>query len=126
MDLESGREPGEGLSRRSLLRTATASGVAVTTAAALAAVPGAQAELAPGGSYGAPLVEIHVPAALLSPEQKSAMIKGVTDVIVAATGLPAERQRYLWVQIFETAVGGWGVGGHVFVSRDQQQPAQKQ
>ena len=64
MDDRTGREKGgaegEDLTRRALLRTATASG-AVMTAAGLAGVSSARADLAADG-YGAPLAEIHVPA----------------------------------------------------------------
>jgi phenylpyruvate tautomerase PptA (4-oxalocrotonate tautomerase family) len=45
------------------------------------------------------------------------MIKGVTDVLVSTTKLPPDQAKKLWVQLFETAEGGWGVGGQVFVPR---------
>jgi len=95
------------LSRRAVLKTATA---------AAGAMAGASAALAdsPAG-FGAPVVELHVPAGALSLEQKAAMIKGVTDVVLGATRLPADQARKLWVQVIETAEGGWGVGGRVFV-----------
>jgi phenylpyruvate tautomerase PptA (4-oxalocrotonate tautomerase family) len=99
--------------RRAMLRTAgIAAGVALlspgTTVPAVAA---------PLDGFGAPLAEIHVPAGVLTLEQKSAMIKGVSEVLIKAMKLPPERFGYLWVQVIETAAGGWGVGGNVFVPR---------
>ena len=49
----------------------------------------------------------------------SAMIKGVTEVLIKATKLAPDHANKLWVQIFETAEGGWGFGGQVFVPRGQ-------
>jgi hypothetical protein len=40
-------------------------------------------------------------------------------VLVSAIDLPPDQTRKLWVQIFETADGGWGVGGQVFVPRSK-------
>jgi phenylpyruvate tautomerase PptA (4-oxalocrotonate tautomerase family) len=106
--------PGEdhcGLNRRSVLKSATlAVGAMAGTSSALADTP-TQA------SFGAPLVELHVPVGVLTPEQKGAMIKGITDVVLTAARLPTDQSRKLWVQIFETAESGWGVGGEIFVRR---------
>jgi len=118
---------GRDMTRRAMLKTATAAagaGVAIT-ADAMTEISGAGAAAAAADGFGAPLAEIHVPAGVLTLEQKSAMIKGVTDVLVNATGLPPAQHRYLWVQIFETAAGGWGTGGQVFVPRSQP-PAQQE
>ena len=113
---EPGRDAADigGLSRRTVLKTATiaAGAVAGASSSVLADTP-------PAAGFGAPLVELHVPAGVLTPEQKSAMIKGITDVLLAATRLPADQARKLWVQIFETAESGWGVGGQVFVPRSK-------
>src|SRR5215470_6385413 len=98
-----------GLSRRAILKTGA---VAAGTAAGLSA---ALADTFPATTFGAPLVELHVPAGALTLEQKSAMIKGITDVVLGATKIPPEQARKLWVQLFETAEGGWGVGGQIFV-----------
>ena len=106
--------PGEdrcGLSRRSVLKTGT---VAVS---AMAGMSCALADAPSPASFGAPLVELHVPAGILTPEQKGAMIKGITDVVLVATKLPTDQSRKLWVQIFETAESGWGVGGQIFAPR---------
>ena len=89
-------------------------------AGAVAGVPAARAETVPAaGDFGAPLVELHFPAGALSVEQKAAMIKGVTEVLIKTTNLAPDHANKLWVQIFETAEGGWGGGGQVFVPRRQ-------
>jgi 4-oxalocrotonate tautomerase len=104
-------ESAGGLSRRAVLKTAT------VAAGAMAAASAVLADTVPAAAFGAPLVEVHVPAGALTLEQKEAMIKGVTDVVLAATKQPPEQPRKVWVQIFETTEGGWGVGGRVFVPR---------
>ena len=63
------------------------------------------------------LVELHVPAGVLTLEQRSAMIKGITDVVLSATNQPPDPAKRLFVQIFETVEGGFGVNGQVFVPR---------
>jgi 4-oxalocrotonate tautomerase len=97
----------DGLSRRVVLMTATAA------AGALAGAPGVLA--APAGNFGAPLVEVYVPAGVLTVEQRSAMIKGITDVVLGAMKQPPDPAKRLFVQIFETAEGGFGVNGRAFV-----------
>jgi phenylpyruvate tautomerase PptA (4-oxalocrotonate tautomerase family) len=99
--------------RRAMLQTATA-----VAAGAVAGFTTAVAETPPAG-FGAPLAELHFPAGVLSSEQKAAMIRGVTDVLVKAMKLPADHAVKLWVQIFETAEGGWGAAGQVFVPRSK-------
>jgi phenylpyruvate tautomerase PptA (4-oxalocrotonate tautomerase family) len=106
-------ENADGLSRRDVLMTAT------VTAGALAGIPHALAASVSAETFGAPLVELHVPASALTAEQKSDMVKGITEVLVRAIELPPDRAKKLWVQIFETAEGGWGVGGQVFVPRNR-------
>jgi phenylpyruvate tautomerase PptA (4-oxalocrotonate tautomerase family) len=54
---------------------------------------------------------------VLTLEQKAAMIKGITDVVLKATKLPSDPARKSFVQIFETTDGGFGVNGQVFVPR---------
>ena len=108
-DVESPGSTG-GLNRRVVLMTA---------AVAASAVAGVSAPLADTGSaanFGAPLVEVYVPAGVLTLEQKAAMIKGVTDVVLKATKL-SDPARKSFVQIVETADGGFGVNGQVFVPR---------
>jgi hypothetical protein len=100
-----------GLSRRNVLTTAT------VAAGALAGAPGLLADTVPAGNFGAALVELHVPAGVLTLEQRSAMIKGITDVVLSATNQPPDPAKRLFVQIFETVEGGFGVNGQVFVPR---------
>ena len=103
----------DGSNRRDVLLTA------IVAAGALAGAPVARGDAAAMGAFGAPLVELNFPAGVLSPEQRRNMIKGVTDVLVGAIRLPPDQTKKLWVQIFETAEGGWGVGGQVFVPRSR-------
>ena len=98
-----------GLDRRAVLASAAA------VAGGLSAVTAALAEAAPGGDFGAPLVEVYVPTGALTLEQRGAMIKGITDVMLGAIKLPADPPRRLFVEIIETAEGGFGVNGKVFV-----------
>ena len=94
----------EGVSRRAMLMTAAAGALAAPEAAA-----------EPAAGYGAPVVELYVPAGALTLEQRQAMIKGVTDVVFGAMQLPPDPARRLFVTIMETAEGGFGVNGKVFV-----------
>ena len=109
-DVESPASSG-GLNRRAVLMTAA------VAAGAAAGVSPALADTAPAANFGAPLVELQVPAGVLTLEQKAAMIKGITDVVLKATKLPSDPARKSFVQIFETADGGFGVNGQVFVPR---------
>ena len=59
-----------GPSRRGVLKGASAA------AGALAGVSPVLADTAPATGFGAPLVEVQVPAGVLTLEQKGAMIKG--------------------------------------------------
>ena len=101
----------DGVSRRDVLLTAS------VAAGALAMMPGALADTAPVESFGDPVVELYVPAGALSLEQKSAMIKGITDVVNTAMKHEPSPSRRLFVEIIETAEGGFGVNGQVFVPR---------
>jgi phenylpyruvate tautomerase PptA (4-oxalocrotonate tautomerase family) len=101
----------DGLNRRTVLMTAAvAAGAMVSGSAVLA-------DTAPEASFGAPLVEFQVPAGVLTLEQKAAIIKGMTEVMVNVMKLPADAARKSFVQIFETAAGGFGVSGQVFAPR---------
>jgi phenylpyruvate tautomerase PptA (4-oxalocrotonate tautomerase family) len=103
-------ESAGGLNRRAVL---------VTAALAASAVAGVSPALSDtsAGNFGAPLVELYVPFGVLTLEQKAAMIKGMTDVVLKATKAPSDPARKSFVQIFETADGGFGVNGQVFVPR---------
>ena len=99
-----------GLSRREIL-------VAVALGASVAATSSVAADSALASSFGAPLVELHVPAGILTVEQRGAMIKGITEVIVEALGQPLDPAKRLFVEIIETAEGGYGVNGQAFLPR---------
>ena len=99
---------GAGLRRRDVL---------VTAAGAVAAPSVANAEAVQVPSFGAPLVELHVPAGVLTVEQRGAMIKGVTEVILEAWGQPLDPAKKVFVEILETAEGGYGVNGQAFLPR---------
>ena len=101
-----------GLSRRDILLMS-----ATVAAGAATVISGALAQTAPAARFGAPVVELYVPAGLLTLEQKSAMVKGFTDVVFGAMKLPPDPARRLFVAIVETAEGGFGVNGQVFVPR---------
>jgi phenylpyruvate tautomerase PptA (4-oxalocrotonate tautomerase family) len=102
---------GPGLNRRAVLMTAA------IAAGAAAAVSPVRADAVPPANFGAPLVELQVPPGVLTPEQKAAMIKGISDVVLNAMKLPPNPTRFAFVQIMETAEGGFGVNGRVFVPR---------
>src|SRR4051794_18135257 len=102
--------PESGLSRRAVLMTAA------VAASAVAGVAPAVADTGSAANFGAPLVEVYVPAGVLTLEQRAALIKGVTDVVLKATKL-SDPARKSFVQILETAEGGFGVNGQVFVPR---------
>src|SRR5712692_1376924 len=104
-------ESSGGLSRRDVLMTAT---IAAGTAVGASAVP---AQTVPGPSFGAPLVEMSFPVGVLTLDQKAAMIKGVTDVVHRAMKLPPDPANKLFVEIFETPEGGFGVNGQAVVPR---------
>jgi 4-oxalocrotonate tautomerase len=104
------QESAGGLSRRAVLLAS-----ATVAAGAAIGMSGAVAQTASAASFGAPVVELYVPAGLLTLEQKSAMVKGLTDVVRGAMKLPPDPTRRLFVAIMETAEGGFGVNGQVFV-----------
>jgi phenylpyruvate tautomerase PptA (4-oxalocrotonate tautomerase family) len=101
---------GAGLNRRDVMVTAAVAAVAAGSSTVVA-------EPAPAANFGAPLVELHVPAGVLTVEQRGAMIKGVTEVVVEALGQPVGPTKRLFVEIIETAEGGYGVNGQAFVPR---------
>jgi len=104
-------QEGARLNRRAVLMTA------VVAAGSVAGVSPALTDSAPAANYGAPLVELQVPTGVLTLEQKGAMIKGITDVVLNAMKQPPDPVRKSFVQIIETAEGGFGVNGQVFVPR---------
>jgi len=106
-----------GLNRRAVLVGAAVAAGASAAVAATVGVSPVLADTAAAGNFGAPLVDLQVPAGVLTLEQKAAMIKGVTDVVLKATKQPSDPARKSFVQIFETADGGFGVNGQVYVPR---------
>lgn len=99
------------LSRRAMLMM-----TAAAAAGAATGVPAVRAQTAPATGFGAPVVELYVPAGALTLEQKSALVKGFTEVVYGALKLPADPARRLFMTIIETAEGGFGVNGKVFVA----------
>jgi len=56
-----------------------------------------------------PLIEVHVIEKVFNAEQKSQMIRKLTDAMVSIEG---ENMRGVtWVKISEVASGEWGIGG---------------
>ena len=102
---------GAALNRRAVLMTAA------VAASAAAGIAPALADTPPAAGFGAPLVELHVPAGVLTLEQKAAMIKGMTDVVSNAMKLTPGPTARLFATVIETAEGGFGVDGKVFVLR---------
>ena len=94
------------------LNAGIAAGAATGTSAVLA-------QTAPASSFGAPLVEMSFPVGVLTFDQKAAMIKGVTDVVHNALKLAPDPARKLFVEIFETLEGAFGVNGQVVVPRSK-------
>ena len=109
-DVEFPENTGE-LSRRAVLVTAAVAAGAATGVSAVLAQTG------PSVSFGAPLVEMSFPVGVLTLDQKAAMIKGVTDVIHSAMKLTPDPATKLFVEIFETPEGAFGVNGQVVVPR---------
>ena len=98
-----------GLNRRDVLMAATIAAASGTSAVF--------AQTVPASSFGAPLVEMSFPVGVLTIEQKAAMIKGVTEVVHRAMKLAPEPANKLFVEIFETPEGGFGVNGQAVVPR---------
>jgi len=109
MDAKSSPDGTGELSRRAVLVTAAA--VAAT------GVTAGLAQTAPPASFGAPLVEMSFPVGVLDVEQKAAMIRGVTEVVRSAMKLSPDPARKLFVEIFETPEGGFGVNGQAVIPR---------
>src|SRR5262245_49109488 len=101
------RQP-KGMSRRAMLRTG-AVGITLNVSASHAQPSGAS-------GFGAAVTEVYVASGVLTLEQKSAMIKGISDVLRRVTALPPD-QGPIFVEIIETTEGGFGVNGKVFVPR---------
>lgn len=68
-----------------------------------------------------PLVDIHVIKDAFTSEQKSAMIAGVTDAMVAVEG--ENLRGVTWVKINEVEGGDWAIGGQPLRAADVQKMA---
>ncbi len=65
-----------------------------------------------------PLVDIQLIKGVFTPEQKTDMIKGVTDAMVAIEG---EKMRPVtWVRVQELESGQWAIGGNPLTTADVQ------
>ena len=63
-----------------------------------------------------PLVDIQVIKGVFTPEQKTTMIKNVTDAMIAVEG---ENMRPVtWVRVQEIESGQWAVGGNPLTAAD--------
>ena len=56
-----------------------------------------------------PLIEVHVIENVFNSEQKSQMIRKLTDAMVSIEG--ESMRGVTWVKISEVASGDWGIGG---------------
>jgi len=68
-----------------------------------------------------PLIDIHVIKGVFTPEQKSAMIAGVTNAMVAVEG--ENLRGVTWVKINEVEGGDWAIGGQPLQAADVQKMA---
>ena len=106
------------LTRRALATAALGASMGTGMGAGMATgISTASAQAAPAASYGAPIVELFVPAGTLSVEQKSELIRRMTDVVLAAVNLPPDPPRWLFMTVIETAESGFGVNGKVFAPK---------
>ncbi|KRQ23270.1 hypothetical protein BKG80_07170 [Mycobacteroides chelonae] len=64
-----------------------------------------------------PVVNISVPAGVLSLEQKQQLVARITDVVVEVEGIPQIRPA-VHVLINEVADGGWGTGGKAWTLQE--------
>jgi phenylpyruvate tautomerase PptA (4-oxalocrotonate tautomerase family) len=63
-----------------------------------------------------PVAKIYVPAATLTPDQRSEIVKGIHEVINNVEQRPGAAQTY--VLINEVPSGGWGSAGSVYSPRN--------
>jgi 4-oxalocrotonate tautomerase len=65
-----------------------------------------------------PLVNVKVIEGVFSADQKKALIKGLTDAVVALEG--ESLRQLVWVVIEEVKSGEWAIGGHPVTTADVQ------
>ena len=70
-------------------------------------------------------VQILTPIGVLDRDKQLGVVGELTDVVVAAAGDPTLVER-TWVLIHESPDGGWGIGGHAYLSTEIAQAARKE
>lgn len=70
-----------------------------------------------------PLVTIDVIKDVFTPQQKEALVKGVTEAMVAVEG--ESLRGVTWVRVQEFAQGDWAIGGKVLSAGDVQKLGSK-
>ena len=63
-----------------------------------------------------PLINVHVIENVFTPEQKTRIIRDLTNAMVAIEGEPF--RPVTWVKIEEVKEGSWGIAGHPLHLRD--------
>jgi 4-oxalocrotonate tautomerase len=63
-----------------------------------------------------PLVDIHLIKGVFDKDQKTKMIRDVTDTMVAIEGEAI--RPVTWVRVIEVASGEWGIGGNPIRAED--------
>ena len=64
-----------------------------------------------------PLAKVYIPEGVLNIQQRSDIVKGISDVINSVENRPVESHKYTYVLINEIQSGGWGVGGQIFSNK---------
>ena len=62
-------------------------------------------------------VQVLTPIGVLDRDKQLAVVRDLTDIVAAAAGDPALRER-TWVLITESPEGGWGINGHANTGAD--------
>jgi 4-oxalocrotonate tautomerase len=62
-----------------------------------------------------PVAKVYVPQGMLTPDQRSEIVKGIHDVIIGVRKAPPDARTY--VLINEVPTGDWGVAGKVYMPR---------
>lgn len=69
-------------------------------------------------------VQILTPIGVLDRDKKLGLVKEVTDIVAAAAGDPAQKDR-TWVLIAEAPDGGWGIDGHAYTNAEIAETARR-